>query len=298
MQDTLMSYLRYMKTERGFSEGTVQAYRLDIARGLTPFLHQRGKLRPEEITKDDIRAYMDFLANEKGNSAVTRARKLAATKSFFNFMVENGQLQTNPASSIKSPKIPEKQPTYLSDEDCRRLLELVANEAKPTVKERDIAMVIFLVHLGLRVSELTGLKLPDIDLERGQIKITRKGNKEQYLHMNSETVRALVKYLPHRKNAQNGACFVGVKGGNLHRTHVYDIVQRYLKAAGIDKGRYGPHLLRHTFCTRLHQKGAGAFTIKELAGHKSLNTTMRYVNIDNREQTDAINKLEFGLQNI
>lgn len=298
MHEKLGSYLRYMKTERGFSEGTIQAYQLDIGKGLTPFLHRRGKSHPEDITKDDIRAYMDFLTSEKGNAAVTRARKLAAIKSFFSYLVDIEQLKINPASSIKSPKIPWKQPTYLSDEDCRRLIEMVANTARPKVRERDMAMIILLIHLGLRVSELTNLQLAHVDLEGSQIKVTRKGNKEQYLHMNSETVRALVKYLPHRQNAQNGNCFVGVKGGTLHRAHIYGIVQRYLKSAGIDKGKYGPHLLRHTFCTRLHQKGAGPFTIKELAGHKSLNTTMRYVNIDNREQTDAIDKLEFGLQNI
>jgi len=287
-----------MKTERGFSEGTIQAYQLDIGKGLTPFLNRRGKSQLEDVTKDDIQTYMDFLTNEKGNAAVTRARKLAAIKSFFRFLVENGQLETNPAASIKSPRIPQKQPTYLSDEDCQRLIELVSNKARPKVRERDMAMIILLIHLGLRVSELTNLQLAHVDLEESQIKITRKGNKEQYLHMNSETVRALVKYLPHRQNAQNGSCFVGVKGGTLHRAHVYGIVQRYLKSAGIDKGKYGPHLLRHTFCTRLHQKGAGPFTIKELAGHKSLNTTMRYVSIDNREQAEAIDKLELGFQSI
>jgi site-specific recombinase XerD len=81
----------------------------------------------------------------------------------------------------------------------------------------------------------------------------------------------------------------------LDRTHVYSIVQKYLKLAGINKGKYGPHLLRHTFCTRLHQKGVGPFTIKDLAGHKSLNTTMRYIKIENREQAEAIDRLEFGL---
>jgi len=109
-----------MKTERGFSEGTIQAYQLDIGKGLMPFLHHRGKSQLPDITKDDIRDYMEFLTSEKRNIAITRARKLAAIKSFFRFVVENERLKTNPASSIKSPRIPQKQPTYLSDEECRR----------------------------------------------------------------------------------------------------------------------------------------------------------------------------------
>lgn len=295
MKNKLNSYLHYLAIERGFSEGTVRAYQLDIEKGLIPFLHQRGKSKVEEVTKDDIRVYMDFLTNGKSNLPVTRARKLAAIKSFFKYLVESEELETNPASSIKSPKIPQRQPTYLSDDDCLRLLKSVAHKARPKVKERDMAIIILLLHLGLRVSELTSLKLVDVDLERCQIKITRKGNKEQYLHLNSEAVNTLAKYLASRPDTRNGNCFVGVSGGNLHRTHIYGIVKKYLKLAGINKGKYGPHLLRHTFCTRLHQKGVDPFTIKDLAGHRNLNTTMRYITIENREHTEAINRLEFGL---
>ncbi len=144
------------------------------------------------------------------------------------------------------------------------------------------------------MSELTNLKLANVDLERSRIKITRKGNKEQYLHLNGETVMALVSYLANRPSAQNGRFFVRTNGDNLDRGSVYHLVQRYLKLAGINKGKYGPHLLRHTFCTRLHQKGVSPFTIKDLAGHKSLDTTMRYIRIENKEQAEAIDRLEFG----
>ena len=178
------------------------------------------------------------------------------------------------------------QPEYLTEEECIRLLETIAQKGRPQVRERDMAMVILFLHTGLRVSELTSLKLVNVDLDRDQIKITRKGDKEQYLHLNGETVRALVNYLANPPEAQNGSLFAGTNGGNLARAHVYGVVRRYLNLAGIDKGKHGPHLLRHTFCTRLHQKGVGPFTIKDLAGHKSLNTTMRYINIEDKEQAD------------
>ena len=284
--------------QKGYSQGTIEAYQLDIEKGLIPFLRQRGKFRVEEVTRDDIRAYLDYLTLERGNSGVTRARKLAAIKSFFNYLVENEELEANPAASIKSPKIPEKEPVYLSDEECLRFLETITQKARPQVRERDMAVAVLLLHTGLRVSELTNLKLSNVDLEKGQIKITRKGDKEQYLRLNGEAVGALVNYLNSRPQAQNGRVFAGTKGQNLGRTYVYELVRRYLKLAGINKGKQGPHLLRHTFCTRLYQKGVAPFVIKELAGHKSLNTTMRYIKIENKEQSEALDKLQFGTVNL
>ncbi len=295
MKGKLNRFLRYLQIEKGFSQGTIKAYRLDIEKGLIPFLHQRGKFEVVEVTKTDIRDYLDYAATSRGNSNVTRARKLAAIKSFFNYLVENEGLEVNTAASIKSPKIPDKGPEYLTEEECLRFLETITREAKSRVRERDMAIVVLFLHTGLRVSELINLKLVNVDFDRDQVKITRKGNKEQYLHLNGEAVSTLARYLAKRPEALNGRFFVGKNGGNLDRTHIYGVVRRYLNLAGINKGKHGPHLLRHTFCTRLHQKGMGPFTIKDLAGHKSLNTTMRYVKIENKEQAEAIDRLEFGI---
>jgi len=294
MKSKLNKFLRYLQIEKGFSPGTIEAYQLDIERGLIPFLHQQGKSEIAEVTKADIRGYLDYVATARGNSNVTRARKLAAIKSFFNYLVENEGIEANPAASIRSPRIPEKEPAYLTEEECIRLLRTITQRGRPRVQKRDMAMVILLLHTGLRASELTSLKLTNVDLVRGQIKITRKGNKEQYLHLNGETVNMLARYLANRPEAENGRFFVGTNGGNLDRGYIYRIVRRYLELANISKGKHGPHLFRHTFCTRLHQKGAGPFVIKDLAGHKSLNTTMRYIKIENKEQAEAIDRLEFG----
>ncbi len=295
MRSKLNKFLRYLQIEKGFSQGTIEAYRLDVERGLIPFLHQQDKFEVGDVTKADIRAYLDYLATDRGNCSATRAQKLAAIKSFFNYLVESDGLEVNPAASIRSPKIPEKEPEYLTEEECIRLLETIARKGRPQVRERDMAIAILFLHTGLRVSELTNLKLVNVDLGRGQIKVTRKGNKEQYLHLNGETAGALADYLANHPQAQNGRFFVGTNGGNLDRGYVYSIVRRYLRLAGIDKSKRGPHILRHTFCTRLHQKGVGPFTIKDLAGHKNLNTTMKYIKIENKEQAEAIDRLEFGI---
>jgi len=295
MKNSLDRFLHYLHFENGFSPGTIKAYQLDIERGLIPFLHQRGKFEVGEVTRDDIRAHLDYLATVKQNSNATRARKLAAVKSFFNYLMENEGLETNPAASIRSPRIPQKEAVYLTDEESIRLLQTIAHKANRQSRERDLAMVVLFMHAGLRVSELVNLKLACVDLESRQIKITRKGNKEQYLHLNGEAVSMLARYLASRPEAQNGNFFVTSNGDCLKRVYIYEVVRRYLKLAGIHKEKRGPHILRHTFCTRLHQKGVEAFTIKELAGHKSLNTTMRYVKIENKEQAEAVDRLEFGI---
>jgi len=295
MRSKLNKFLHGLQFEKGFSQGTTEAYQLDIEKGLIPFLHQRGKFEVEEVTKADIRDYLDYVATSRGNSNVTRARKLAAIKSFFNYLVENEGLEANPAASIRSPRIPEKEPEYLTEEECICLLETIARKVKARVRERDMAMAILFLHTGLRVSELTKLELVNVDLGSGQIKITRKGNKEQYLHLNGETVNVLAGYLANRPEAPNGRFFTRNNGSNLDRRYIYSIVRRYLELADIDKGKRGSYILKHAFCTRLHQKGVGPFTIKDLAGHKSLNTTMRYIKIENKEQAEALDRLEFGV---
>jgi len=294
MKNELNGFLHYLEVEKGFSPGTISAYRLDISGSFLPFLFKKGKYTAKEITREDIKAYMDYLTVNRKNSVVTRARKLAAIKSFFKYMIENDILEANPAASVSSPKIPEKEPEYLTEDECIRFLETIGRESKEPVHYRDIAIATLFMHNGLRVSELINLETADVDLSNRQIKITRKGNKEQYLHLNEETVKALIEYSINRPKVESERFFIETSGHNLSRRYTYGIIRRYLEMAGIEKSKHGPHLLRHTFCTRLHQKGIEPFTIKDLAGHKSLNTTMRYIRIENKEEIDAIDRLEFG----
>ena len=298
MQEQVTRFVRYLEMERGLSRSTIKLYRRDLEGELLPFLRRRGKPRVEEVTRDDIRMYLDYLAAEKQNSAATRARKLATVKSFFNYLVENEGLKANPAASIRSPKMRRREPEYLSDGECARLLDAVASDARPEVKERNTAVILLFLHLGVRVSELVNLRMGDVDLEAGRIRVSRKGNKEQYLPLNSEALRSLRNYTAKRPQPRDGRFFVDSRGQALSRTSVYNMVRRYLHLAGISKGKQGPHLLRHTFCMRLHQKGVNPFVIKELAGHRSLDTTMRYIRIEDKERVQALKGLEFGIANL
>jgi len=269
----------------------VDEYRLDVERSLVPFLGKLGMLNARNITKDGIQRYLNYLAKERGNCSATRARKLASAKAYFNYLVETGVLKENPARSIRSPKIENKQPEYLTDLEINRLLDTVKHRAKPEMIQRDLAMIIILLHTGLRVSELTGLKTVDIDIGTKQLKVLRKGRKEQYVPLNSEAVKVLGEYLSQREQFQTDRCFVDIKGNSLSRVSLYNIVRRYFNLAGIKKDKKGPHVLRHTFCTRLHRKGVDPFIIKELAGHKNLSTTMRYISIEDKQHAHAVEKL-------
>lgn len=294
MKSTANMFLQCLEVEKGYSPNTIEAYRLDVQKGLIPFLYQQGKFKVSEVTSENIQAYLDFLAHGRGNCNAARGRKLAAIKSFFNYLVDSGQLEASPAASIKSPKITEREPDYLTDDECIRLLDTVSKRAWRRVSKRDIAIIVLFLHTGIRVSELINLKLANVDLKSGCIRIMRKGKKEQYLPLNRETVAVLTKYIDARPKAINGRLFVRPSGRDLDRTTIYRVVRRYLALAGIDKGKRGPHLLRHTFCTRLHQKGVDPLVIRDLAGHKSIATTMRYIKIESKEQVAAISKLEFG----
>lgn len=291
MKTRIDDFISYLKVEKGYSQRTVEEYYLDVKQSLVPFLNRQGIHNVSRVTKNSIQKYLDYLATTKGNCNATRARKLASVKTYFNYLVEAGLLKKNPASSIGSPKIASKQPSYLTESEITKLLGAVSQGARFGYYERDIALITVLLHTGMRVSELTNLKKRDIDIENGYFKIARKGRKEQYLPLNSEATTILSQYLQKRPVSGSEECFIGTDGKGMSRGSVYNIVRRYLRLAGIKKEKHGPHVLRHTFCTRLHRQGVDPFTIRALAGHKDLNTTMRYINIEARQHAAAVEKL-------
>ncbi len=293
MKHELDGFLRNLQVE-GYSLGTIDGYRNDLAGGLFVFLRQLEISDLASVTTDDIRNYLYHMTLNKHISNFTRKRKLASMKSFFKYLVETKMLKMNPVTAIKSPKLPDRKPAYLTEAECHRLLEAVARNARSKCKVRDLAIVILFLHTGMRVSELINLKLRNVDFESALVKVIRKGQKEQHIHLNSEAIYALKKYLSLRQSP-NGCLFVNSNGQKLSRSSIYRKVKRYLLAAGITKSKWGPHVLRHTFCTRLHQKGVNPLVLRELAGHRSLNTTMIYVHIENEEQTEALDRLELGI---
>lgn len=246
LENELYGFLDYLKVERGLSPNTIEAYRLDLGKRLIPLLRQRGKLHSGQVTTDDIRAYLGFLAAEKHNSETARARKLASAKSFFNYLMDTEVLSLNPAARIRGPKLPDTQPLSLDEKECIHLLRAVLNRANRRIRDRDLSIILLLLHTGMRASELSRLKLSDVDLEKGEAKVTRKGGRNQCLYLNEEVRTALRHYLAGCPRDGNSLLFNGTRRPELGRKSIYEIVRRCLKTAGIDKGKRGPHLLRHT----------------------------------------------------
>lgn len=285
MKAQIQHYLSYLRTERNLSPLTVKLYSHDLNRLSGAFNDVRG------ITRQDIRDYIAELADN--NSPVTRSRKLSCFKSFFKFLTRESIINLNPAEGIEMPKLPQKEPNFLSEEEYLGLLEAVSRYSTPFYKERDMAIICLFLGAGLRVSELVSLKTDNIDLRNQLIKIHRKGDKEQILPINSMVSDSLKKYLKIRPNVDYYTCFISKRGGPIKANSVYHLVKKYLLLADINKDKMGCHILRHTFCTALLNKGVNLVAIQELAGHKNLETTRKYLHINANDLRNAVNQINY-----
>lgn len=278
-------FINYIKIERNLSPLTVKLYSRDLEK-LSDFFPNKKIV---ELTKQDIRDYIAFLSDT--NSPVTRARKLSCLRSFFKFLAREDLITLNPLDGIDSPKIPQKEPSYLSESEYLRLLETVKKEATIFYRKRDLAIISLFLSTGIRVSELTGLRIGDVDFQEKFIKIIRKGNKEQTLPINDSIVDLLKKYFKIRPKVSFDDFFVSKKGLPLRSNSAYHLVKKYLLLAGIKKDKMGCHILRHTFCTMLLNKEVNLVAIQELAGHRSLETTRKYLHINSVDLRNAVNKI-------
>lgn len=277
MKQILQQFFLYLKVTRDYSHNTIEAYRIDIEKGFVPFLRRLGKDTFSDVTSHDISSYLDYVTRVQGNGTAAQARKLTAIRKLCHFLLNNQLITSDPTAGIKSPNIPRNEPFCLTDEECARLLETVSRRPGSSDRLRDTTVILLILHTGLLVSELLTLKISDIDLTGSRLRVMRTSQGERWLDLDRETVRVLSEYLARLPNRNNGYLFAGAGGGKLHRATIYRIIKRNLEQAGIDKEKHGPHLLRHTFCSRLHRQGISPAEIRALAGHKSISTTMKYV---------------------
>lgn len=279
-----------MEVERAFSPRTISAYQHDLDM-FVEFLESIGKADITTISKDDVRCFLSERA--KTNGAVTRARKLSAVKSFFKHLGREGVIAANPVSDIEAPKLPEKEPTYLTQAEYQNLIATVKREATPFYLARDLAIVVLLLGTGIRLSELVGLTLDKINLEHSgrSIKVKGKGDKERIIPLTDELVIVLEKYLKARPDVSSNNLFISRLGEQLCARSVYGLVKKYLKATGIKKNKMAVHSLRHTFGTTLMSNGVNIVVIQELLGHKKLETTRRYLHINSADLRKGIDTL-------
>jgi integrase/recombinase XerD len=279
-------YLGYLSVERGASPHTVSAYRHDLDEYVT-FLAQRSITTPDQVTRDDVTAYVGWLRT-KGLAPSTIERRVAAIKGFHKFLVREAVTENHPTARLPLPKVPDRLPDVISIDDVDRLLGQPFPDGP--VGLRDRALLETLYGCGLRVSELTGLDVTDIDLPEGFIRVVGKGDKERVVPVAGMASHALDAYLKHGRYhlrakrsiavADDSAVFLNARGGRLSRRGVFSIVRTYGARVGLET--LHPHALRHSFATHLLEGGADLRALQEMLGHADISTTQVYTHVDRR----------------
>ncbi len=301
MKQEIAEFLAYKATERGLTPRTIEAYRHDLAKfGQFVAKETGSQATIANIDQYTIKAYLQFLANtgiKKSNATVTRGRKLATLKSFFKYLAVEGKVKTDPANLVKMPKVKRKEPSYLTEQEYKRLIRTVQKNATQYFKLRDIAIINMLLGMGLRLSELVGLNVGSVNFEDGVIKVTRKGNQERTLPTNDDVMICLQRYLKSRKDVLYASpLFLSKRNQRIDGATVWYLVKKYLKQAQIEKDKLSPHTLRHTFATTLLKQGVNILAIKELMSHRNLRTTERYLHIAGADLRAAVGKIQLNVK--
>jgi integrase/recombinase XerD len=276
MKERIQEYCDFLSIEKRHSPHTVESYRRDIS----VFSRQWGSGPLSDVTSQDIRSFLLNL-RKQGLSAASIARSLSSLKSFFRFLVVEGYIQVNPGEVLESPRAWRKLPESLSTEDVERLL--TCPDVSTPLGLRDRAMLEILYATGLRVSELTSLKISDLDLEVGYLRSFGKGAKERIVPIGDVALDAVKVYLDRSRNCFSGCesvadLFLSRRGKKMTRQGFWKIVKKYVLLAGIKKA-VSPHTLRHAFATHLLERGANLRAVQEMLGHSDISTTQIYTHI-------------------
>ena len=281
--DALTAYDRDLRA-RGAAERTRRAYGVDLGQ----FVEWAGEREPGEVRHRDVRRFGAGLSAE-GAAPATVARKLAAVRGLFDFLVRTERVGQNPADLVSSPKREEKLPRVLSTEQVRELLERIP--ARTPLELRDRAMLELAYSCGLRCEEIVNLDLGAFDFESEQLRVLGKGSKERLLPTGEPAQRALRRYLERGRHALAGdpretALFLSKSGRRLSNSDVTRRLGLWVREAAFAAG-VSPHSLRHSFATHLLEGGADLRTIQELLGHASISTTQVYTRVDAARLRDA-----------
>lgn len=311
--DYLNSFLDYTVTILNKSPNTIKEYNYDLATFLK-FLKVHFKMTDEEdfskitikdiplstikqIKLDDIHAFFSYLTNTYHSKAATRARKASSIRVFFNYLSQKANLiEFNPAQNLETPKLDKRLPKYLSLEDSKKLLNVAGSDDNRNNK-RDYAIITLFLNCGMRLSELVGINIKDINFSECQMTVIGKGNKERTIYLNKACMTAINNYLAVRpvegiktdKANSKNALFLSERKERISRRTVQYIVDKELRAAGLDTSKYSVHKLRHTAATLMYQYGkVDIRALQEVLGHESISTTEIYTHVANVQARSAI----------
>ncbi len=280
---TIESYKTFLLLEKSLSANSIEAYITDIIKLSKYCTDTYGIMTPAGVTYDILKQYLMSL-NETGITKRSQARTISSFRSFFKFLVYDGQLQSNPTRILESPKIGRKLPNILTTEEVEQLLNAIDLE-KPE-GQRNRAIIEVLYSCGLRVSELTSLKISNINFKKNFIKIEGKGSKERLVPLSDCAKEEIKKYLDRNRclltipQEAIDILFLNRHGKALSRAMIFNIIKQLAIQAGINKN-ISPHTFRHSFATQLVTGGADLRAIQDILGHESILTTEIYTHLDN-----------------
>jgi len=284
--EAVQAYLKVLSHERQLSPHTVSSYRRDLE-DLRSFLTEylgTPEWRWEDVDRLGLRSFLGW-CRRKGLSKRTIGRKLSALRGFFKFLHLEERLPANPARAVRAPKMEKRLPGHLTRPEVDAVFRLAETRAAENTLAgtRDLVILELLYGSGIRLSELHGLGLPDLDLRAGQMRVTGKGRKERIVPLTHRAVQAIGRYEPRRREALTAsnapqdpdALLLNSRGGRLSRRSIQRAVRDYLEKTAADQG-LSVHSMRHSFATHLLDAGADLMAVKELLGHVSLSTTQIY----------------------
>lgn len=287
MDSAIRAFVTFLRAERGASPETIRAYQADLrqflgfVRTLAPA--PAAGPAPDQVDALTVRRYLGWL-DRRGEKKSSLARKLAALRSWFRYLLREGLVRENPAAAVRTPKLPQYLPKVLSKEDAETLMEGPEGSALATLRDRAILETLY--STGARVSELAGMNLEDLILSEGLVRLRGKGRKERIVPIGTVALDAIRDYraslrgtgLPvqHARGPRD-ALFQNGRGGRLTVRSVERVVEKYSRR--LAGGRVSPHALRHSFATHLLDEGADLRAIQEMLGHVSLSTTQKYTHV-------------------
>ncbi len=279
MERLLKKYVRYLELERSISPFTVRNYASDI-QGFLDFLDRNGVTTLNKVNRSTMRRYLGWL-HDKGIARASISRKFSALRSFYRYLVRENLVDSQPLSTLSTPKIEKRLPTFLSKEEILKLLE--APDASTPQGLRDRAILEVLYAAGLRVSEIANLDLADVDLNSREMRVWGKGAKERVALIGKPAVEALNLYLSHGRIKLEGkketqALLLNRYGERIAERRIQHIMRKYGRQAGLDM-RVFPHIMRHTFATHLLDGGADLRVVQDLLGHARLSSTQIYTHV-------------------
>jgi integrase/recombinase XerC len=303
MKDKIVRFLEHLRLNDNASAHTVRAYESDLSQFVSFLASHLGRRRAElsasDLEQAHIRAFLGDL-HKRGNSRASAARKLAAIRTFGRYLRREGEIEGDPAALVGTPKREQRLPAHLAESEMSRLLEMP--DTSEPLGRRDRAILELFYASGLRLSELVGLGLEDVNLSGRVVRVLGKGRKERIVPFNHSTEEALRAWLKDREGFVTAAgpaagsrrrradpLFLNYQGGRLSTRSVDRLVRKYVAGCSTRFG-ISPHALRHSFATHLLERGADLRAIQELLGHARLSTTQRYTHVNSTQLLEAYRK--------